>query len=86
MRPGTKLRGRCQGFKCGVFLCVCVYVFFQAKFCGDVRCFSFFLFFLLFLFAKHTANEKLCIVQAVITVIRGLTIAQYAYFLMSVIF
>lgn len=41
---------------------------------------------MLFLFAKLTDNEKPCVAQAIIITIRGLTIAQYACFVMSIIF
>lgn len=41
---------------------------------------------MLFLFAKLSDNDKLWVVQAVIIAVRGLTIAQYAYFVMSIIF
>lgn len=41
---------------------------------------------MLFLFAKLTDNGKPWVVQTVIIAIRGLTIAQYAYFVMSIIF
>ena len=41
---------------------------------------------MLFLFAKLTDNEKPYVAQAIIIAIRGLTIAQYAYFVMSIIF
>lgn len=41
---------------------------------------------MLFLFAKLSDNEKLCAAQAIIIPVRGLTIVQYPYFVMSVIF
>lgn len=37
-------------------------------------------------FAKPTDDAKPCVVQAIIISIRGLTIEQHVYFVMSVIF
>lgn len=41
---------------------------------------------MLFLFSKLSDNDKPWVVQAVIFAVCGLTIAQYAYFVMSIIF